>query len=89
MQMELKACLDEVDWTIICHNCAAFNCPQEEYPPRPLPIPPDYNDNLQSRLINVKKGILLPTLKMSIRRIFEHPFVHSSKKFHHGHKRSS
>ena len=49
MQMELEACLDELDWLISFHNCAAYNCPQEEYPPRPLPIPPDYIDNLQSR----------------------------------------
>ena len=44
-QIELKACLDEVNWMIRCHNCAANNCSKEEYPPRPLPIPPDYIDN--------------------------------------------
>ena len=64
MQMELKACFDQIDWMIRCHNCEAFNCPQEEYLPRPLSIPPDYIDNLQSRLVKVKKGILPPTLKM-------------------------
>ena len=57
MQMELKACWNELDWLIRCHNCAAYNCPEEEYPPRPLPILPDYIDNLQSRLGKVKKGI--------------------------------
>ena len=42
MQMELEACLDEVAWIIRCHNCAANNCSDEEYPSRPLPIiPPD------------------------------------------------
>ena len=46
MQMELEAYLDEVDWMIRCHNYAAFNCPQEEYPPRPLLIPPNCIDNL-------------------------------------------
>ena len=60
MRMELEACLDEVEWMIRCHNCAAFNCPQKEYPPRPLPIPPDYVDNLQSRLVKVKNGTLAP-----------------------------
>ena len=42
MPMELEAHVDEIDCVIRCHNCEAFNCPQEEYSPRPLPIPPDY-----------------------------------------------
>ena len=33
------------------------DCSEEEHPARPLPIPPDYIDNLQSRLVKVKKGI--------------------------------
>ena len=46
MQMELKACRDELDWLIRYHNCAAYNnCPEEKYPPRPLPIPPDDINN--------------------------------------------
>ena len=64
MQMELEACRDELDWLMRCHNCAAYNCPEEECPPRPPPIPPDYIENLQSRLGKVVKGILPPTLKM-------------------------
>ena len=67
MQMELEACLDEVDWLIRCHNCTVYNYPEEEYPPRPIPIPPDYIDNLQSRFVKVKKGILPPTLKMILK----------------------
>ena len=66
MQMELKTCCDEY-WLIICHICAAYNCSEKEYPPRPLPIPSDYIDNLQSGLVRVKKGILPPTLKMIIK----------------------
>ena len=51
-QLELEACLEEVSWMIRCHNCEALNCPQEEYPTRLLPTPPpNYIDNLQSRLI--------------------------------------
>ena len=42
MQMELKAFRDELDWLIRCHNCAADNCTEEEYPSRPLSIPPKY-----------------------------------------------
>ena len=73
MQIELEACLDEIDWMVRCHNRAAFNCPQEEYPPRPLPIPPDYIDNIQSRLVKVKKGILPPTLKMILKTYYHLP----------------
>ena len=46
MRLELEACLDDINWMIRCHNCEALNCPQGEYPARPLPIPPDYIDNL-------------------------------------------
>ena len=46
MQMELEACWNELDWLIRCPNYAAYSCPEEEYPPRPLPIPPDYIVNL-------------------------------------------
>ena len=73
MQLELEACLEEINWIKTCHNCEAFNCPQEEYPARPLPIPPDHIDNLQSRLIKVKKGIFLPTLKMTIKTYYHPP----------------
>ena len=64
MQLKLEACLDEINWMIRCYNCKAPNCPQEEYPSRSLLIPPDYIDCLQSRLIKVKEGVLLPTFKM-------------------------
>ena len=73
MQMELKACFGEIDWMIRCHNYEAFNFPQEEYPSRPLPIPPDYIVNLQSRLVKVKKGILPPTLKMILKTSYHLP----------------
>ena len=55
MQLELEACEEEIIWLIRCHNCEALNRPQEEYPARPLPIRPNYIDNLQSRLIKVKQ----------------------------------
>ena len=73
MPMELEACLNEIDWMISSHDCEAFNCPQEEYPPRSLPIPPGYIDNLQSRLVKVKKGILPPTLKMIFKTYYHLP----------------
>ena len=73
IQLELKACLEEMNWMIRCHNCEALNCPQEEYPARPLPIPLGYIDNLQSRLIKVKKGILPSTLKMFLKTHYHLP----------------
>ena len=73
MQLELEACLVEINWMIICHNCEALDCPQEEYPARPLPIPPDYIDNLQSRLIKVEKGMLPPTRKMILKTHYHLP----------------
>ena len=33
MQMELEACLDDIDWMVRCHNCEAFICPQEKNSP--------------------------------------------------------
>ena len=63
LQLELKACLNETDWVISGYMCSANKCSEEEYPSRPLPIPPDYIDNLQSRLVEITKGILPPTLK--------------------------
>ena len=65
MQLELEACLKEVNWMIRCHNCEALNFPQEEYPSRLLSTPPPcYIDNLKSRLIKVRKGIFPASLKM-------------------------
>ena len=56
------------------HNCEALNCPQEEYPARLLPTPPpSYIDNLQSRLINVRKGIFLASLKMILKTNYHLP----------------
>ena len=68
IQLELEACLEEVNWIIRCHNCEALNCPQEECPARILPNPaPSYIDNLQSRLIKVRKGIFPVSLKMILK----------------------
>ena len=65
MQLELQACLEEINWMIRCHNCKVLNCPQEEYPARLLPTPsPSYIANLQSRLIKVWKGIFPAFLKI-------------------------
>ena len=61
MQMELDSCRNELVWLIRCHNCAVDKYPQEECPPRPLPIPPDYIHSLQRRLGKAMHGILPPT----------------------------
>ena len=74
MQFELKACLEEVNWIIICHNCEAHNCPQEEYPARRLPSPPpSYIGNLQSGLIKVQKGIFPAFIKMILKTKYPLP----------------
>ena len=48
MQLELKACLDGIDWMIRGHMYSANSYSEEEHPSRQLPIPPDYIDNLQN-----------------------------------------
>ena len=73
MQLELEACQKEIAWMITCHNCEALNRPLEEYPARPLPIPPNYIDNLHSRLIKVQQGVLPPTLKMIMKTHYNLP----------------
>ena len=73
MQMELKVNRDDFDWLIRCHNCAVDDCPAKEYPPRPLPIPPEYIDNLQMRLGKVMTGILPPTLKTIVKTYYQAP----------------
>ena len=73
MQLELEACQEEIAWMIVCHNCEALNRPLEEYPARPLPIPPNYIDNLHSRLIKVQQGVLPPTLKMIMKAHYDLP----------------
>ena len=75
MQLEVEACLEELNWMIRCHNCEVLDCPQEEYPASLLPTPPpSYINNLQSRLIKVQKGIFPASLKM-ILKINYHPPV--------------
>ena len=73
MKLELEACQEEIVWMITCHNCEALNRPLEEYPTRPLPIPPNYIDNLHSRLIKVQQGVLPPTLKMILKTRYSLP----------------
>ena len=68
MQLELEACLEEVSWSIRCYNCEVLGCPQEEYPARLLPtLTPNFEDNLQNRLIMAQKGIFLASLKMILK----------------------
>ena len=74
MQLELEASLKEVSWMSRCHNCEALDCPQEEYSARLLPtIPPRYIDNLQSRLIKVRKGIFPASLKLILKTSYPFP----------------
>ena len=79
MQLELEACLEEINWMIRCHNCEALNNPQEDYPAKPLPIPPNYIDNLQSKLIKVKNGVLAQFSQWSSRPIISFQHVQHPK----------
>ena len=75
-QLELEACLEEVSWSIRCYNCDVLGCPQEEYPTRLLPtLPPNYEDNLQSRLIMAQKGIFPASLKMILKSEYQLPVL--------------
>ena len=57
-----------------CHNCEGLDCPQEEYPARLLPTPPpSYIDNLESRLIQARKGIFPASLKMILNTKYQLP----------------
>ena len=73
MQLELEACQDEIVWMIRCHNCGALNRPQEEYPARPLPIPPNYIGYLRRRLIKVQQEVWPPTRKMILKTRYNFP----------------
>ena len=76
MQLELEACLEEVSWSIRCYNCEVLGCPQEEYPVRLLPtLPPNYEDNLQNRLIMARKGIFSASLKMILKSEYQLPVL--------------
>ena len=76
MQLELEACLEEVSWSIRCYDCEVLGCPQEEYSARLLHIlPPNYEDNLQSRLIMVQKGIFPASLKMILKSEYQFPVL--------------
>ena len=76
MQLELEACLKEVSWSIRCYNCEVLDCPQEEYPARLLPtLLPNYEDNLQSRLIMAQKGIFPASLKMILKSEYQLPVL--------------
>ena len=76
MQLELEACLEEVSWTLRCYKCEVLDCPQEEYTVRLLPTPPpSYIDDLQSRLIRVRKCIFPASLKMILKSEYQLPVL--------------
>ena len=59
MLVELEECRKELDLLLRYHGCIINNCPKEDYPPMPLPIPSDYAENL-ARVETAEKGILAP-----------------------------
>ena len=73
MIMKLETCSNELGWLIRCHNCIVDNCPEEDYPPRPLPIPPGYTENLERKMRKSLKGKLPPTLKLILKTCYPLP----------------
>ena len=49
------------------------NFPEEDYPPRPQPIPLGYTKNLERRMRKTVKGTLPPTLKMIVKMYYPLP----------------
>ena len=68
--MELDNCRNELGWLIRCPNCSVDNNPEEDYPPRPLPISPGYSEKLDRRSRKEIKGIIPPTLKMILKAYY-------------------
>ena len=56
-----------------CHNCIVDNCSEEDYPPRPLPIPPGYTEHLERKMRKSVKGKLPPTLKLILKTYYPLP----------------
>ena len=74
MLMEFENCRDELGWLIRRHNCIVDTCcPEKDYPPMPLPIPPGYTDNLERRMRKAVKGILPTTIKMILKTHYPLP----------------
>ena len=71
MVMELEKCRTGLGWLIRSHNnCIVDNCPKEDYPPMPLPIPPGYTKNSERRMEKAVEGILPPTLKVFLKTYY-------------------
>ena len=77
MLVKPEECKDELDWLLRCSDCNVNNCSKEDYPPMPLPIPPNYANNLTRRVEMAKKSILLPSYKMVLNEYFLLPVQQS------------
>ena len=75
--MELEKCRNELGRLIRCHNCIVDNCPEEDYPPRPLPIPPGYAETLERRMRKAVKGMMPLTLKVILKTHYSLPGRHA------------
>ena len=64
--MELGASQNETEWLFKYHDCIVNNIPEERWPPMPLPISPDYVQNLGRRAKMAIKGVLPTPLKMML-----------------------
>ena len=80
--MELEKGRNEVRRLVRYEECIVNNCPEEDLPPMPLPIRPDYTKTMERRVEMAKKGILSPSCN---RENVNRPFIQSIRKFHHAH----
>ena len=49
MLIELENCRNELRWLLRRDNCIVDNCPKEDHPKMPLPVSPDYTENLRGQ----------------------------------------
>ena len=73
MILELEVCWNESMWLLRYHEWIINSIPEEYFPPMPLPIPPDYAENLARRSKIVIKSILSPPLKMVLNTYYPLP----------------
>ena len=73
MLMKLEKGRNELGWLIRYDECIANHIPEEDYPPMPLLIPPDYTKKVGERIEKAAKGILSPTLNMIVKTYYPLP----------------
>ena len=63
MLMKLEKCRNELGWLVRYEECVVNNCPEEDFPPMPLPVPPDYTKIFGEESGNGQKGYIATFLQ--------------------------